>query len=277
MALQSGGPKGGGKSGSAGSDRNTIDSGDDGAEEDDGGAAMESFGGADEAKAHGDDGAQTAASSATAAPGKCLVLTEVPARSARTLCAAKDDAVAAANVCDVACLVFDPHSKESLRFIQQLQPTLPHTIPIVFVATKQDSDAGESSDEVMAEARAFCESLQLSPPILTSALTGLGLAVSTGDHRRARKAWSRSKSASASDGDPRSAEPAFLFDHLLTVAQHPHTARPVNEEMREKLRARRRLQKGLALGAVGFGLLVWAAVAWRASEHRNAVAKRQHR
>ena len=190
------------------------------------------------------------------------------ARSARTLCATKDDASAAADVCDVACLVFDPQSRESLHFIQQLQPTLPPTIPIVFVATKQDSDAGQSSGEVMAEARAFCESLQLAPPILTSALTGLGLAVSAGDRRRVRKA--------AEIGQGQSAEPEFLFGHLLTVAQHPHTARPINEEMREKLRARRRLQKGLALGAVGLGLLVWAAVAWRAPERRDC-ADNRHR
>jgi len=133
-------------------------------------------------------GSSSSSSSSSSSTSSILVLTEVPAHSARSICADAKDRQAMCDACDVICMAFDPASPASLAFVQELQPTLPESIPCVFVATKADTvgasgSAGNSEwATVFSDACAHCDSLQLAPPLVVSALDGTGVPVSRSDH-----------------------------------------------------------------------------------------------
>ena len=171
-----------------------------------------------------------------------LVLTEVPAHSARSICADAKDRQAMCDSCDVICMAFDPESPASLAFVQQLQTTLPESIPCVYVATKADlmESSGAKSEwvAVLAEACAHCESLQLAPPLVVSSADGTGLLVSRSDHAGGMtpaaqlaadaSAAALAAAAAATDGPARgryaegkAQSSACLFESLLHAAEHP--------------------------------------------------------
>lgn len=118
---------------------------------------------------------------------KFVMLTEVPQRLAGSMV---EQRMAS---CDLAVLVFDPASPESLEFVLELEQRLPPGQPRLFVASKQDvpplspptlkakprtsspGAGGAESEEgpaltVAERARQHCADTELPQPIETSAL-----------------------------------------------------------------------------------------------------------
>eukprot|EP00903_Cladosiphon_okamuranus_P007205 g6994.t2 len=74
--------------------------------------------------------------------------------------------------CDLALLVFDPSSRESLEFITPLLADIPPGVPRLLVSCESSREPNPS---VVRTAEEKCKELELSPVIMTDPRTGEGL------------------------------------------------------------------------------------------------------